>query len=102
LRTLGYREVELTGDTLLGGRGAVMRGHEFHYSALAEPVPAETIETVYLLRPRKGGAGRAEGYRTHHTLGSYVHLHFGSRPETAEAFVDACRAFKDAGKKCKK
>jgi cobyrinic acid a,c-diamide synthase len=31
---LGYRSARLLSDTVLGGRGAVVRGHEFHYASL--------------------------------------------------------------------
>jgi cobyrinic acid a,c-diamide synthase len=93
LRTLGYRQVQLQADTLLGPRGQELRGHEFHYSALREPDAAERTETVYAVSTRKGTGGRPEGYRTRQTLGSYIHLHFGSRPECAQAFGAACRAY---------
>jgi hypothetical protein len=29
-------------------------------------------------------------------LGSYIHLHFGSNPEAARAFVDRCAAHREA------
>lgn len=32
-----------------------------------------------------------EGYSQQRVLASYVHLHFGSRPELATSLVDACR-----------
>jgi len=31
-----------------------------------------------------------EGHAAHRTLGSYIHLHFGSALQTAAAFVAAC------------
>ncbi len=31
---LGYRSARLLSDTVLGGQGAVVRGHEFHYASL--------------------------------------------------------------------
>lgn len=31
---LGYRSVRLLSDSVLGGRGTVLRGHEFHYATL--------------------------------------------------------------------
>lgn len=86
--TLGYREVRLEAPTLLGGPGTVVRGHEFHHSH-AEGEPAG-VETAY--RVSDPGEGRVwpEGYRWANVLASYVHLHFGSNPAAAEAFVAAC------------
>jgi len=94
LRTLGYREIRLQVDTLLGRKGDCLRGHEFHYSDLMEgDGAAPPVDTVYTMLPRKGGPGRPEGYLCNRTLGSYIHLHFGSRPECAGAFADACRHY---------
>jgi len=85
--SLGYTEVTLQGESLLGPAGAAARGHEFHYSSL-DPVPA-AIPRVYRLR-RRGGDEREEGYQIGHALLSYVHLHFASNPDMAGAFVAAC------------
>lgn len=73
LRSLGYREATLTGDSLWGGRGDILRGHEFHYSEI-DTMPAE-IDRVYELQD-----GRREGYQVRNTLGGYLHLHFGGTP----------------------
>lgn len=90
-KALGYREVELTRETLLGPRGTIARGHEFHYSEM-EAMPA-AVERVY--RVRKSGIDLgAEGYAYKNCLASYVHLHFGSSPGMAVAFVASCRKFK--------
>jgi len=35
MRSLGYRQISLTQETLIGNCGDVLRGHEFHYSSLA-------------------------------------------------------------------
>jgi cobyrinic acid a,c-diamide synthase len=86
--TLGYREVRLETDTLLGPAGTVLRGHEFHRSHLdAEPAG---VATAYRVTDPVDGASRAEGYHVHRSLASYVHLHLGSHPGAAEALVDAC------------
>lgn len=90
-KALGYREVELAGDTILGKKGTVARGHEFHYSEMEEMPPE--VERLY--RVRKSGADLGmEGYRYRNCLASYVHLHFGSCPEVAAAFVESCMKFK--------
>ena len=84
---LGYTEVTFTGSTPLGRAGAVVRGHEFHYSTL-DRVP-DRVARVYRLGAR-GDAERAEGFLIGRTLMSYVHLHFASNPDLPRAFVAAC------------
>lgn len=89
-KALGYREIRLRTDSILGKRGAVARGHEFHYSE-TEEMPEE-IERLYQVS--KGGNDLGtEGYRYKNCLASYIHLHFGSNPEMAAAFVDSCQRF---------
>jgi cobyrinic acid a,c-diamide synthase len=98
LRRLGYRQVRLTADTLLGRTGALLRGHEFHYSDI-EADGAIDGQTVYAVSGRKGETRSGEGYRVYNTLGSYLHLHWGSRPESTGAFVAACRAYRQGAQR---
>ena len=91
LKTLGYREITLKSDTILGPAGRVIRGHEFHYSEIIPPVQASTVYTV---ASRSGNADTEEGYFIGNTIGSYIHLHFGSQPDAADAFVQACAAYR--------
>jgi cobyrinic acid a,c-diamide synthase len=93
LKALGYREITLTKDTLIGPAGQTMRGHEFHYSEIKSTEPG--MDTVYRLTDRVGVDKPPSGYYTHHTLGSYVHLHFGSQPQIARSFVQTCRTYRD-------
>jgi cobyrinic acid a,c-diamide synthase len=93
LKALGYREITLTRDTLIGPAGQTMRGHEFHYSELKNLESG--MDTVYRLTDRVGVDKPPSGYYTKHTLGSYVHLHFGSQPQIARSWVQACRAFRN-------
>jgi cobyrinic acid a,c-diamide synthase len=92
LKALGYREVRLSRPTIIGAGGAVIRGHEFHYSELLSAPP--TSEGVYRITGRNGMPLAMEGHVAHRTLGSYVHLHFGSAPQAAAAFVAACSAYR--------
>jgi cobyrinic acid a,c-diamide synthase len=92
LKALGYREVRLTRPTILGDGGAVMRGHEFHYSEMLPVPPA--AEAVYHVAGRDGTQVTTEGHLLRRTLGSYIHLHFGSAPQTAAALVAACAAYR--------
>jgi cobyrinic acid a,c-diamide synthase len=92
LKTLGYREISLKTDTVLGLAGSMIRGHEFHYSEIIPP--AESTK-VYTVTSRSGEAHVEEGFHINNTLGSYIHLHFGSHPDAAPAFVQACVAYRN-------
>jgi cobyrinic acid a,c-diamide synthase len=95
-KALGYREIETVAASPLGPAGLVGRGHEFHYSELDATNDACTM--VYAAAPRSDSAPISEGYRVHNTLGSYIHLHFGSNPAMAKHFVDNCRRFRQKGR----
>ncbi len=82
---LGYRAVTTRSTSCFGPPGTELRGHEFHYSTIAE-MPA-SIERLFALAD-----GRLEGYRYRQALGGYLHLHFGFSPDVAGAFIGACRA----------
>lgn len=89
-KALGYRMVEVMSDSVIAGTGEAARGHEFHYSEI-DAMPEE-IERCYRVT-RQGKVLGVEGYRYRNCLASYVHLHFGSNPRIAPAFVAACREY---------
>lgn len=91
-KALGYREVSLRDESILGRRGSVARGHEFHYSEMEEMPPG--VERLYQVRKGQSDLG-TEGYRYKNCLASYIHLHFGSNPEMATALVGACEKYKN-------
>ena len=98
LRSLGYREITLTSDTLLGKKGEKIRGHEFHYSSIAsDQYPnTENPEDVYEVASRVGQDISLKGYQSEQTLGSYLHVHFGSNPKAASHLVNCCSKFRRA------
>ncbi|WP_022665995.1 cobyrinate a,c-diamide synthase [Desulfospira joergensenii] len=99
LRSLGYREIVLKEDTLIGQKGDIIRGHEFHYSSLKEGEnqagPTGPVKNVYHVTSRAGREISLKGFQTGQTLGSYLHVHFGSNPSCARSFVRACSVFKE-------
>lgn len=90
-KALGYREIQLAADAIIGPAGTIARGHEFHYSEM-EPMPTE-VERLYRVRKQGIDLG-LEGYRYKNCLASYVHLHFGSCPGLAAGLVGNCREVK--------
>jgi len=92
LKALGYREVVVEKDSILGPAGTTtIRGHEFHYSAISE-APTDG-SAMYRITDRKGRTEIREGFQRNHVLGSYVHLHWGSNPAVAGHFVSYCRKY---------
>ena len=99
LRSLGYREITLTRDTIIGRKGMKLRGHEFHYSSLQNS--EMDVPDVYQVTSRDGQAISLKGYQVFNTLGSYLHVHFGSNEACAKEFVKACKGFKDQKHVCR-
>jgi cobyrinic acid a,c-diamide synthase len=104
LKRLGYVVVTLREETPWGAAGAVLRGHEFHYSEL---LPMKAVDlggwsTVYDMSARGRDRISTEGFyhAGRRILTSYVHLHLASRPEALDHFVDTCleaRAVRKSG-----
>lgn len=90
LKALGYREITLTKDTVIGQSGFKIRGHEFHYSGIKEPLGGKDMENVYKTSDRLGRKKMLQGFQINNTLGSYGHLHFASCPGSASSFVGNC------------
>lgn len=92
LRSLGYREITLKQDSIIGKKGQTIRGHEFHYSSVENQT--DYYKNIYQVSSRAGQDIQLKGYMTKNTLGSYLHLHFGSNPECALQFVQMCAQYK--------
>ncbi len=78
LRSLGYREITLSKDCPFGKKGLKARGHEFHYSYLENN--GKYLNPVY---------ENSLGYIEKNTIGSYVHIHFGSNLKFAENLISS-------------
>jgi len=93
LKSLGYVEVTLNTNSLWGVSGAVLRGHEFHYSELtSDPTKESDWKAVYALKRRRTDDAAREGFQNSRVLASYVHLHLASRPEALKYFIERCGA----------
>ena len=97
LKALGYREISLSEDTIIGRAGQKIKGHEFHYSETDDLLMEIKINNIYKAGDRSGQKKKLKGYRINNTLGSYCHLHFGSCPDAAMTFINVCRNYKEQG-----
>ncbi len=82
---LGYREIMLEKDCILGKKGDRLRGHEFHYSEIVDSALA--LNRIYSVCDKFGQELPDEGYLFKNTLASYVHLHFAGNRPVAESFI---------------
>jgi cobyrinic acid a,c-diamide synthase len=112
--TLGYRHCITLQDSPLLQTGATVWGHEFHRSSLT-PLPKESLADLNAPLS-KGGWGdlpdatptkplfqtqgfnipqTTEGWRLPHLHASYIHLHFGMRPNIPTRFLQQCACWKE-------
>jgi len=87
----GYMEVEAREGNPFFRPGAVIKGHEFHYSRLTGNA---TLNTTFNIRRGHGIDGRTDGMAHKNTLATYLHLHALSAPGWAGDFVNLSQSHK--------
>jgi cobyrinic acid a,c-diamide synthase len=87
----GYTELEVAGDNPFFPAGAILRGHEFHYSRII-PDPAADAPMAFRVTRGTGIAGR-EGLLLHNVLATYTHLHALGSPQWAPSLVQRAREY---------
>ncbi|HXE24503.1 MAG TPA: cobyrinic acid a,c-diamide synthase, partial [Roseiarcus sp.] len=69
--TLGYREARIASDSGLGGKGALLRGHEFHYATVVKDGGDDPFAYV---RDAYGSPEAPSGSRRGRVTGSFFHV----------------------------
>lgn len=89
--TLGYRCAIATQSTPLLPAGTQVWGHEFHHSQLHQ----SSNMPIYDLSgdPSAKTVLQPEGWCLHNLHASYLHLHWGHRPELPQRFLQQCQSF---------
>lgn len=82
--SIGYRTATARTASPVADAGAVLRGHEFHYTT------TDPAGSALVLEGRLGG-GQA-GFASANLFASYLHLHLGVDPGPAERFVATAAA----------
>ena len=88
---MGYATAEALRENILLSGGERVRGHMFHWSKFREP--EEEAAAYKILEPAEQIEGFVLGPRSN-VLASYLHLHFGSRPNLALRFVESCASWR--------
>ncbi|MEL6157596.1 MAG: cobyrinate a,c-diamide synthase [Cyanobacteria bacterium J06554_11] len=87
--SLGYRQAQAVCDGPLLKKGQTLVGHEFHKSSVSKPL----TRPVYQTQRYWGEVGnrQAEGFCQKALHASYLHLHWGDRPDVAQRFIEQCK-----------
>jgi len=88
---LGYREIRTVRETIIGPAGMHLRGHEFHWSHLVDPLSRE--HAAYGLEGREG---TREGYADTTILASYVHVPLAANPHVMMRLIHNCLSHRKA------
>ncbi|MHC1582126.1 MAG: Ni-sirohydrochlorin a,c-diamide synthase [Candidatus Syntropharchaeia archaeon] len=86
-RNVNFTINEIVRDTIIGKKGKILRGHEFHYSRIVEI--SRDVDFAYRMRRGKGIEKGYDGIVLKKTLASYTHLHFASDPEIVRNLVNS-------------
>lgn len=88
--TLGYRTAAVQRTTPFLSMGEEIRGHEFHRSTLTLQ-PAAPLYHLRRLEQSDTEAPTLEGWSSSTFQASYLHLHWGARPEIPQRWLQACQ-----------
>ena len=90
----GYTKVHVDTRNPFFREGAVLKGHEFHYSKilLPERPPTTACEVIR----GTGCFDRRDGVLAGNVLASYFHLHAAATPEWAAGFLAAAHRHRAA------
>ena len=93
--TLGYRCAIATQNTPLLTAGTTVWGHEFHHSQLHQ----SSTTPIYSFSEQTSSTtvSQSEGWKLHNLHASYLHLHWGDRPELPKRFLKQCQLFGNMG-----
>jgi len=85
-----YVEIRTTRDTILGPKGLLIKGQEFHQTRLLDDL--EQQGCCYEVRSSTNEQF-LEGLYTKNVLASYMHLYFPSEEKIANQFVFQCKKY---------
>ena len=86
LQMVGYVDVTLERDCIIGKRGDNFHAHEFHFSKEVFDVR----EKIFSCEKLRTGEKYFAGYANENVVASYLHVHFAGCPNVAEKFFNAC------------
>lgn len=94
LQTVGYIEAKALRDNALCAEGAVIRGHEFHFSSMViDAAERGDFPWAFQFTKTRTNATYPSGYAKGSILASYLHAHFAGNLDAAKRWLEGCRAY---------
>ena len=93
---LGYIRVQVDGPNPFYPQGAVLTGHEFHYSSVRSLDDVSGGSCAFRVLQGHGMNGSRDGICRFNALGTYVHLHALGEPLWAEGIVRNAAAYRSS------
>ena len=87
----GYEEVVADHENPFVKTGTVLRGHEFHYSRIAD---SGQVKTAFEVRRGFGLGNGRDGIVMNRVLASYLHVHSLASPDWVNWLVKAARGYR--------
>jgi cobyrinic acid a,c-diamide synthase len=91
LHRMGYVNVQVLKDNILGKRGDRNRAHVFHWSRLTS-IPKNSSFAYKIIKDKDNMF--YDGLTRRNALAGYAHLHFASNINFAKNFIKSCGEFK--------
>ncbi|NJD57516.1 MAG: cobyrinate a,c-diamide synthase [Nitrospirae bacterium] len=90
----GYTVVKVDRENPFYEKGTVLKGHEFHYSAVRPSRRTPDMRFAFSMERGEGITGRRDGICFKNVLATYTHIHALGSPEWAEGMVKRAMEYK--------
>jgi cobyrinic acid a,c-diamide synthase len=90
----GYTIVKVEKANPFYNAGTVLKGHEFHYSAVIPSARRMKMQFAFLMERGEGIKDRKDGICYKNVLATYTHLHALGSPEWAEGMVQKAAEYR--------
>ncbi|MEJ2697371.1 MAG: cobyrinate a,c-diamide synthase [Candidatus Sulfobium sp.] len=91
----GYTVVEISRRNPFYERGIVLKGHEFHYSAVIDYRYTKGVTFSFRMKRGEGLIRGRDGICYKNVLATYTHLHAYGAPQWADGLVQAARRYRE-------
>jgi cobyrinic acid a,c-diamide synthase len=90
----GYTIARIEGANPFYKRGTVLKGHEFHYSAVSLSGRRLKMQFAFKMERGEGITAQRDGICFKNVLATYTHLHALGSPEWAEGMVQTAKEYR--------